>query len=82
MDRIEVTVTGPTGCGKSLVLAAIDRAIRGLGTKLVLSEDLEKERRLNNPDNPPDWELESLRTKTYVVLTEKNIPRESRHANS
>ncbi|MBN3948452.1 MAG: hypothetical protein HWQ38_19140 [Nostoc sp. NMS7] len=73
-NRIEITVSGPTGSGKSIVMAAIDGALKNLGVN-VLSEDLETERNLNKPDSPSDWELKMVRD-SYVVLKEVNIPRE------
>lgn len=74
MNRIEVNVSGPTQCGKSIVLAAIDKALRDLGVEFRLSGDLEIERNLANPDSPAEWELEILKN-AYIVLTETNIPR-------
>lgn len=72
MNRIEINVSGPTQCGKSIVLAAIDRALKDLGVRFTLSAELEAERRLSNPDQPADWEMEMLNS-SYIVLTETNI---------
>lgn len=75
MHRVEITVKGETATGKTIVLAAIERAIKELGVRMILSPELESERNMGNPDNPPDWEMESLRKNTYIVLNEVNIPR-------
>ena len=64
-----VVVTGPTQCGKSLVLARIERVLREeLGAQTV-SRDLDQERNLGNPDTPADWELK-MAAKTTWVLSE------------
>ena len=78
MHRIEVKVTGETGVGKTVILAAIDRALKDLGVKMILSQELEQERNMGNPDKPAQWELESLIKGSYVVLSEENIPRSPR----
>jgi hypothetical protein len=75
MHRIEVTVTGETTTGKTIILAAIDKAMKELGVRMILSPELESERNMGTPDSPPDWELESLKTNSYVVLSEINIAR-------
>jgi predicted AAA+ superfamily ATPase len=75
MNRIEINVSGPTQCGKSIVLAAIDRALRDMGIQFRLSEELEQERNMGHPDKPEDWEMEML-SKSYVVLSETNSPRQ------
>lgn len=75
MHRIEIVVTGETATGKSLILATIERAIKEMGIRMILSPELEAERNMGNPDNPPDREMQSLRANTYVVLSEVNIPR-------
>jgi nucleoside-triphosphatase THEP1 len=77
MHRIEVTVTGETATGKSIILAKIEQALKELGVKAILSPELELERQIGNPDTPASWELESLRQNSYVVLSEVNIPRKS-----
>jgi hypothetical protein len=74
MNRIEINVSGPTQCGKSILLAAIDRTLREMGIQFRLSPELESERNLSCPDNPASWEIEML-SRSYVVLTETNIPR-------
>jgi hypothetical protein len=77
VHRIEVTVSGETQTGKSIILSAVEKAIKDLGVRAILSPELEMERRLGDPDSPADWEVESLRENSYVVLTEVNIPRKS-----
>lgn len=78
MDKIVVTVTGLTGSGKSIILALIESALKSFGIRMVLSPDLEAERRLNNPDKPPEHELRSLLSKSYIYLEEINIPRDTK----
>jgi hypothetical protein len=72
MNRIEIQVIGATGTGKSIILALIERSIKDFGIRAVLSPDLEAERKLNDPDNPPKWEIESFKN-TYIYLSEINI---------
>lgn len=51
MHRIEIVVTGETATGKSIILFAIDRAIKDLGVRLILiSPELESERNMASPD--------------------------------
>jgi len=64
-----VIVSGPTQCGKSLVLARIERVLREEFGARTVSRDLEQERNLGTPDNPADWELK-LAAKTTWVLSE------------
>jgi Zn-dependent peptidase ImmA (M78 family) len=73
MKRIEISITGPTSAGKSIVMAAIAKSLRQLNAN-VLAEDLEQEQKLNTPGDPQDWELESFRSDTYIVVKEANIP--------
>ena len=73
MNRIEINVSGPTQCGKSIILAAIDRTLRDMGIQFRLSEELEQERNMGNPDKPEGWEFEML-SKSYIVLSETNAP--------
>ncbi len=73
MNRIEVIVTGPTGSGKSIILAAIAQALKKLEVNF-LSPDLELERALNNPDQQCAWEMDMVRS-SYVVLKEVNQSR-------
>ena len=62
-----VVVTGPTQCGKSLVLARIERMLREeLGAQTV-SRDLELERNLSRPDTPANWELKLAAETTWVL---------------
>ena len=73
MNRIEINVSGPTQCGKSILLAAIDRTLRDMDIRFRLSEELEQDRNMGHPDKPEDWEIEML-SKSYIVLSETNIP--------
>lgn len=73
MNRIEINVSGPIQCGKSIILAAIDRTLRDMGVQFRLSEELEQERNMGHPDNPEDWETAMI-GKSYVVLSETTIP--------
>ena len=71
MNVIQVHVEGPVGTGKSAVLACIERAIKQQFGCSVASPDLERERRLNEPDDPEPWERPQ-RENTVFVLTEGN----------
>lgn len=68
-DVAHVVVTGPTQCGKSLVLARIERVLREEFGAQTVSRDLEQERRIASPDSPADWELK-MAAKTTWVLSE------------
>lgn len=68
-DVAHVIVTGPTQCGKSLVLARIDRVLREEFGAQTVSRDLAEERSIGNPDKPADWELK-MAAKTTWVLSE------------
>ena len=68
-DVAHVIVTGPTQCGKSLVLARIERVLREEFGAVTVSRDLQHERKIGNPDSPADWEL-NMAAKTTWVLSE------------
>lgn len=64
-----VVVSGPVQCGKSLVLARIERVLREEFGANTVSLDLEMERKLATPDASADWEVK-MAGKTTWVLTE------------
>lgn len=66
-DVAHIVVTGPTQCGKSLVLARIERVLREEFGAQTVSRDLEQERRMGNPDSPADWELKMAAQTTWVL---------------
>jgi energy-coupling factor transporter ATP-binding protein EcfA2 len=68
-DVAHVIVTGPTQCGKSLVLARIERVLREEFGTVTVSRDLQQERNIGSPDTPADWELK-MAAKTTWVLSE------------
>lgn len=68
-DVAHVIVSCPMQCGKSLVLARIERVLREEFGAQTVSRDLEQERNLGNPDTPADWELK-MAAKTTWVLSE------------
>lgn len=72
MNKIEIQVIGKTGSGKSVILAAIDKCLKDLEIPEIISEDLEKERKLCNPDKPAAWQAKSLKN-TSVHMREINI---------
>jgi len=56
---VTITVSGPVGRGKSLVLSQIENTLRGLGAHIV-SSDLDIERRGRSFEQPSAWELELI----------------------
>jgi ATPase subunit of ABC transporter with duplicated ATPase domains len=66
-ETVRISIYGPVGSGKSIVLAAIqDMLQRDFGI-VAESPDLEQERRLSNPDTPTKAEKEKLRTYTWLL---------------
>lgn len=74
LDTAQIIVVGPTRCGKSAVMAAIERALLDTFRTQVASLDLVIERGLSQPDKPSPEDVDSIR-KTVWVLREVNIPR-------
>lgn len=62
-----VIVSGPTQCGKSLVLACIERILREEFGAQTVSRVLEQERNIGTPCKPAGWELKSVEKTTWVL---------------
>src|SRR3546814_15145649 len=68
-DVAHVVVTGPMQCGNSLVLARLDRVLRGEFGPHTVCRDLAQERRRGCPDNTAYWALK-MAAKTTRPLSE------------
>lgn len=55
-----ITVTGPTQCGKSIVIDRIKKMLEAEFGAAVISKDWEEERRLSNMDDLADWEIKMV----------------------
>ena len=68
-DVAHIVVTGPTQCGKTIVMDRIEKALRDEFGVNVVSEDLRIERNGNDLNKLQEWELQMVK-KTTWVLTE------------
>ena len=71
-DVAQIIIVGPAQCGKSIVLARIEKMLRKEFGASTVSSGLSNERRTANPDNPEDWESKMV-GKTTWVLTERSV---------
>jgi len=62
-----IVVTGPTQCGKSIVMDRIAKALESEFGANVVSEDLRIERNGNNYDNLDDWQKKMVAKTTWVL---------------
>jgi len=62
-----IIVTGPTQCGKSIVMDRIEKALRSEFGANVISEDLRIERNGNDYDELEDWQKEMVKKTTWVL---------------
>ena len=62
-----IVVTGPTQCGKSIVMDRIEKAVRAEFGANVVSEDLRIERNVNDYDNLDDWQSKMVTQTTWVL---------------
>jgi ABC-type polar amino acid transport system ATPase subunit len=66
-DVAHVVVSGPTQCGKSIVLARIERMLHEEFGAHTISHDLDAERRAGDLDDPKDWEKRMVKQTTWVL---------------
>lgn len=62
-----IVITGPTQCGKSIVMDRIEKALRDEFGANVVSEDLRIERNGNNYDELDDWQKDLVKKTTWVL---------------
>jgi len=62
-----IVVTGPTQCGKSIVMDRIEKAIKSEFGANVVSEDLRIERNGNDYDQLADWQKKMVAETTWVM---------------
>lgn len=76
MSRVIVTVSGPTGSGKSAVLGEIEIALRAVGLTVEHGADFQAEKGMTGAD----WTTALDLYKPTVELREVNEPRRPDHA--
>jgi predicted AAA+ superfamily ATPase len=62
-----IIVTGPTQCGKSIVMDRIEKALRAEFGANVVSEDLRIERNGNNYDDLADWQKKMVKNTIWLL---------------
>lgn len=62
-----VVITGPTQCGKSIVMDRIDKALRAEFGANVVSEDLRIERNGSDYDELDQWQKDMVKKTTWVL---------------
>lgn len=62
-----IIVTGPTQCGKSIVMDRIEKALRTEFGVNVVSEDLRVERNGSNYDHLDEWQKDMVKRTTWVM---------------
>lgn len=68
-----ITVTGPTQCGKSIVIDRIKNMLEQEFGATVVSKDWKDERRLANYESLEDWEIKMV-SGTIWNLSEPELP--------
>ena len=63
-----IIITGPTQCGKSIVMDRIEKALKAEFGANVVSEDLRIERNGNNLDQLADWQKKMVTDTTWVLI--------------
>jgi predicted ATP-binding protein involved in virulence len=71
---LQIDVSGPTGSGKTAVLAAIEKMLQREFGMSCASPALDEARRAGDPDNPAMWEKPAPRS-CVAILNENNHPR-------
>tara|TARA_R110000751_G_scaffold246682_2_gene346567 strand:- start:43 stop:279 length:237 start_codon:yes stop_codon:yes gene_type:complete len=66
-DVAHIVVTGPTQCGKSIVMDRIEKMLKADFGATVISRDLAKERKLGNMDELADWEVKMVKDTTWIL---------------
>jgi len=66
-DVAHIVVTGPTQCGKSIVMDRIEKMLKADFGATVISRDLAKERELGNMDELADWEVKMVKDATWIL---------------
>lgn len=62
-----VVITGPTQCGKSIVMDRIEKALKAEFGANVVSDDLRIERNGNNYDELDQWQKDMVKKTTWVL---------------
>lgn len=62
-----IIVTGPTQCGKSIVMDRIEKALFTEFGSNVVSNDLRVERNGNNLDQLEQWQKDMVASTTWVI---------------
>lgn len=63
-----IVVTGPTQCGKSIVMDKIEKLLRNEFGANVVSEDLRIERNGNDYDHLDEWQKDMVGKTTWVLI--------------
>ena len=62
-----IVITGPTSCGKSIVMDRIEKALKAEFGANVVSEDLRIERNGNDYDDLAQWQTDMVKNTTWVL---------------
>jgi len=62
-----IVITGPTPCGKSIVMDRIEKALKDEFGANVVSEDLRIERNGNDYDDLAQWQTDMVKNTTWVL---------------
>jgi predicted AAA+ superfamily ATPase len=62
-----IVITGPTQCGKSIVMDRIEKALKAEFGANVVSEDLRIERNGNDYDDLAQWQTDMVKNTTWVL---------------
>ncbi|MBN58767.1 hypothetical protein [Thalassolituus sp. UBA3500] len=66
-DVAHIVITGPTSCGKSIVMDRIEKALKAEFGANVVSEDLRIERNGNDYDDLDQWQKDMVKKTTWVL---------------
>ena len=66
-DVAHIVITGPTSCGKSIVMDRIEKALKAEFGANVVSEDLRIERNGNDYGDLDQWQKDMVKKTTWVL---------------
>lgn len=71
-DVAHIVISGPTQCGKSIVMDTIEKALKAKFGANVVSEDMRIERNASDYESLQDWQKRMVAKTTWVMSEAKD----------